>query len=64
MSTDLFRAAIERLELENEKLRAENMQLKIAAANSLAYFRSHGIGSGLHGLGVRLMIRKSLEKAA
>jgi len=40
------------------------MQLKIAAANSLAYFRSHGIGSGLHGLGVRRMIRKSLEKAA
>ena len=41
MSTDLFRAAIERLEAENEKLRAENMQLKIAAANSLSYFRSH-----------------------
>ena len=64
MSTDLFRAAIERLELENEKLRAENMQLTIAAANSLAYFSSDGIGSGLHGLGVRRMIRKSLEKAA
>lgn len=62
--TDLFRAAIERLELENEKLRAENMQLKIAAANSLSYFRAHGIGTGLHGLGVRRTLRQSLEKAA
>lgn len=64
MSTDLFRAAIERLEAENEKLRAENMQLKIAAANSLSYFRAHGIASGFHGLGVRRTLRKSLEKAA
>jgi hypothetical protein len=62
--TDLFSIAIEQRDRRIAELEAENMQLKIAAANSLSYFRSHGIASGLHGLGVRRTLRMSLGRAA
>lgn len=63
MKPDLFSHALEIQAAEIEKLRAENMELKIAAANMLAYIRRHNVATGIEGLGVRRGLANVLRAA-
>jgi hypothetical protein len=62
--TDLFTLAIEQRDKRIAELEAENMEMRLALASGLGYFREHKIARGFHGLGVRKLMRKPLEKAA
>jgi hypothetical protein len=64
MTPDLFSTAIQRLEAENERLREENLEMRLALASGLGYFREHKIARGFHGLGVRKLMMKQIERKA
>ena len=62
--TDLFSLAIEQRDKRIAELEAEVLEMKIALASGLGYFRSHRIAAGFQGMGVRKLMRNTLEKAA
>lgn len=62
--TDLFSLAIEQRDQKIRELEAELQEKRIALASVLGYMRSHKVGQGYYGMGVRKMVKTTLGIAA
>lgn len=62
--TDLFSLAIEQRDQRIAELEAELEDKRIALASVLGYMRSHKVGQGYYGMGVRRMVKNTLRIAA
>lgn len=62
--TDLFTIAIEQRDKRIADLEEQLIEARLVIASGLGYFRSHRSGEGFQGMGVRKLMRKSLERVS
>lgn len=62
--TDLFSLAIEQRDRRIAELEHQLLEARLAIASGLGYMRAHRIATGFQGLGVRKLMRETLERNA